>query len=114
MWGAPAFLIVAGVVSLEPVREWPILKFLGDASFSVYLVHGPALWLAARVLAILYISARPVFFLICLAVGIGAGAVCYLLIEKPLLRLFRPSKRKRIPLATADLGAATPIGVLEH
>jgi exopolysaccharide production protein ExoZ len=42
-WGIPAFAIVAGAVSLEPVvapalPRW--LLTLGDASYSIYLSHG--------------------------------------------------------------------------
>ena len=50
-WGIPAFVIVAGAVSLEPfvapaLPRW--LLTLGDASYSIYLSHGfllPALGL---------------------------------------------------------------------
>ncbi len=43
-WGLPAFLVVVGALSLEPllkVRRLPML--LGNASYSIYLTHGVVL-----------------------------------------------------------------------
>jgi exopolysaccharide production protein ExoZ len=95
VWGVPAFLIVAGAVALEPVRDWPIAKFLGDASYSIYLVHGLAIAFCVRILALLHIDALAIFLGVSIAGGIVTGCGCYLLIEKPLLRLFHSSRRKR-------------------
>jgi exopolysaccharide production protein ExoZ len=105
VWGVPAFLIVAGAISLEPVRDWPIVKFLGDASYSIYLVHGLAIALCARILTALHISALPLFFVVCVSGGIVVGGGCYLFVEKPLLHLFHPSRRKRFA-RTSAVGAA--------
>jgi exopolysaccharide production protein ExoZ len=96
VWGVPAFLIVAGALALEPVRDWPIVKFLGDASYSIYLVHGLAIAFCARVLAALDVDSLPIFLCVSIGGGITAGCGCYLLVEKPLLRLFHPYRRKHI------------------
>lgn len=45
-FGLPATMIVTGALNLEPlIRTWPMhmLKQLGDASYSLYLLHGLAL-----------------------------------------------------------------------
>src|SRR4029079_957885 len=42
-WGLPAFAVVAGAVSLEPLVASSLPKWLlalGDASYSIYLGHG--------------------------------------------------------------------------
>jgi exopolysaccharide production protein ExoZ len=96
-WGLPALLIVAGAVSIDRaglVRDWPVLKFLGDASYSIYLVHGLALSLAARILAITGIGGAPILFIAGILGGLGIGSGCYLFVERPLLRFFHRSRRK--------------------
>lgn len=89
-FGVPALAIVAGALMIEKTlarRPAPFLKFLGDASYSIYLVHimaqaaslkfiGPALGEASPVLAVL---AQTAF-------GCAAGAATHLLLEKPLTR----------------------------
>jgi exopolysaccharide production protein ExoZ len=97
-WGLPALLIVAGAVSIHRaglVRDWPVLKFLGDASYSIYLVHGLALSLAARILAIIGIDGAPILFIAGIVGGLGIGSGCYLFVERPMLRFFHRSQRKR-------------------
>ena len=77
LWGLPAFLVVAGCVALEPkLPKWKPLRFLGDASYSIYLTHGLVIGLlwarlgwAAGVIAVL------------------AGCVVYIALERPLHRL---------------------------
>lgn len=41
IWGVPAALLLAAVVALENSKMWqmPLLQFLGQASFSIYLIH---------------------------------------------------------------------------
>lgn len=111
VWGVPAFLVVAGAVSLEPVRDWPMLKFLGDASYSIYLVHGLAISFCTRVLALFHIDSLALFFLVCIGGGIMLGGACYWLVERPLLHLFHPSRRKRAR-DVDHVSAISPVGVL--
>ncbi len=89
-FGLPALLIVAGALLAEQQvarRPIPLLKFLGDASYSIYLVHimaqavslkfvGPLLGASAPVLAVL---AQTLF-------GCLAGAIVHVALEKPLTR----------------------------
>lgn len=89
-FGLPALAVAAGALMVEKAlarRPLPFLKFLGDASYSIYLVHimaqavslkfiGPALGEASPVLAVL---AQTAF-------GCAAGAATHLLLEKPLTR----------------------------
>lgn len=86
-WGLPAVALVAGAVTIETrggLKDvWP-LRFLGDASYSIYLVHWPVLSLLG------YAMDRKA--LVYLPVGIGTslavGIAVHLLLERPLLRLF--------------------------
>jgi len=93
-WGFPALLIVWGALSLEGsgrVPVMPLLKGLGDASYSLYLAHGLALSLAFKL-----IGGRglPAWAEVMLAVPLAlvCGALCYRLAERPLLTLFHGRK----------------------
>jgi exopolysaccharide production protein ExoZ len=112
LWGAPALLIVAGAVSAErggwvvraPVLG-PALARLGDASYSIYLVHGLLVSAAAHVLAKLGLSAPPVLAAGGVAAGLAGGFVVYALVEKPLTRALG-----RLVRARADSAAAVRRG----
>ncbi len=106
--GLPAAMIVLGAVFAEraagPLRL-PAMGLLGDASYSIYLVHLLVLpvvqivWRyaglgAEGVMAFAYIAAA---VLACL----GAGLAFHLAVEAPLGRLLRPRTRK--PSAAAAL-----------
>ncbi|HVA13795.1 MAG TPA: acyltransferase [Stellaceae bacterium] len=110
-WGVPAFLIVAGAVSLDwrgLVPDWPILKFLGDASYSIYLVHGLAISFCARVLAMIGMSAAPVILLVSVIGGLAVGSGCYQFVERPLMRFFHRARPKHVAVAT-PVAAAFPV-----
>ena len=102
-WGLPALALVAGAVSLErrgPVRDWPPLRALGDASYSVYLIHGLAISAAVRALGLVGVEAPAAIFATAIVVGLAAGLIAYQLVEKPMMKLFR-----------TGLGAHRPSGV---
>ena len=88
-WGAPAALLVIGAVSLEAagrLPRWAALARLGDASFSIYLIHHPLMALFNRIIG----PTDPLlFFALAMALSIGAGLACHCWIERPLLALFR-------------------------
>jgi exopolysaccharide production protein ExoZ len=96
-WGVPAFAIVAGAVSLEPLvapalPRW--LLALGDASYSIYLSHGfvlPALMLMIGHLVSPGLWAEAMTITLCLVVSSIAGWVVYLVVENPMLQLLRRS-----------------------
>ena len=92
-WGIPAVLIVAGAICLErTLRYVSVLKFVGDASYSVYLVHGLAVSAAARLLAAVDVHSKPALFVAAVLFGLGAGSICYMVLERPLLHLFHRSR----------------------
>jgi exopolysaccharide production protein ExoZ len=97
VWGAPALLLVAGLVSVEadggmPRIRW--LHFLGDASYSIYLSHFLFIsLLASEVLRSGANYCPPVAF----AGGLAAGLVCYVALERPLTALVRRPKLGFLP-----------------
>ncbi len=84
LWGLPATLVVAGALTLEArggVFESPALKRLGDASYSLYLVHLPATALVAHTLG----PRDPWLFLpAAMFVSLCAALACHHWVEKPL------------------------------
>jgi peptidoglycan/LPS O-acetylase OafA/YrhL len=66
---------------LELVRP---IRFLGDASYSIYLVHAPLIALLAR-------AGGPWFMAVPLLVGCGvlSGLAYYLMWEQPTLKIFK-------------------------
>jgi peptidoglycan/LPS O-acetylase OafA/YrhL len=94
-WGIPAFAIVAGAVSLEPVvaprlPRW--LLALGDVSYSIYLGHGfvlPALMLAIGRTVMPALGAEVVTVVLCISVSLIAGWILFIGIERPTLRAMK-------------------------
>ena len=91
VWGVPALAIVAGAVSLEPriaggLPQW--LLTLGDASYSIYLVHGfvvPAIGVGIMALHWTSGTAQALTVAACLVAGSLAGWIVYVLVERPIL-----------------------------
>ena len=94
-WGTTFALITLGTVALGPTldRRTPtILKFLGDASYSIYLIHGAIINLAVVWLSRHWVAREQFAGLFMVVVGTGAllaGCAYHLMVEKPLLRLCR-------------------------
>ena len=101
MWGIPAFAIVTGAVSLEPIvaRKLPQwLLSLGDASYSIYLGHGFVVPVAVLIVAKMLpgnLAGEALAVLLCLFGGAAAGWLLHIGIEQPLLRMFRPRGKNR-------------------
>lgn len=99
LWGGPAALLVAGALSLEQagaVPDWPWLRRLGDASYSIYLLHLPAVALVAHMVG----PQRVWLFLpLALAASIIAGLAGWRLIERPATAALR--SRERLPVIKA-------------
>lgn len=106
LWGAPAFLTVAGVLGLElngarkPPRDpsarpgamGRLALILGDSSYAVYILHLPATALVAHTLG----YGRPWLFLpAAFAVSLAAGLAGRALLEKPLLNFLRTAPARR-------------------
>jgi exopolysaccharide production protein ExoZ len=99
LWGVPGMAIVAGALGLEAAGQapvWPAVKFLGDASYSIYLVHALAISLAVRLGQMAGLGSGPLVFVGAIAVGLAAGSLCYLLVERPLLRRVPAAARRRV------------------
>jgi exopolysaccharide production protein ExoZ len=106
LWGLPALLLVTGAVSLErhgPIPNWRPLQALGDASYSVYLIHGLAISAVMRVLQMLGLSSPLLLFGAAIVVGVAAGLVAYQLVEKPLMRVFKTGLGAHRPTARPPL-----------
>ena len=90
-YGVAAAAVVIALARRPPVLpDWVV--YLGDASFAVYLVHLPAMNLAALVLArIGAAEAVPTMVMLtCLcAFAVFAGVVAHAVIERPLLNSTR-------------------------
>jgi peptidoglycan/LPS O-acetylase OafA/YrhL len=94
-WGLPAFAIVAGAVSLEPVLErilpsWILM--LGDASYSIYLSHGfilPMLGILAGKFAPARLWTEGTTICVSLLLSSFAGWLVFILVESPMQRALR-------------------------
>ena len=100
LYGAAAFLILAGAVNPSVdgfFRARKALLFLGAASYSLYLIHYPAMSLAGKVLT-LATGEKTFFhpvagFAVLSAAGVLAGILLYLRVERPLLARLRGGLR---------------------
>lgn len=100
-FGVPALLIMAGALAFEERlkgRFWTAPKFLGDASYSIYLVHLMAMAVSTRIVSDAFAGAFPAAALLFeVAFAVAAGCAAYLLVEKPLTdgarRLIAPRAR---------------------
>jgi exopolysaccharide production protein ExoZ len=116
-FGIPALAVVAGSLMIESsttiaVRQ-PFL-LLGDASYSIYLCH----MFPIAILRMLWRSldlpmngwvATTVFMSACILVGSGAGLLCYILLEKPILTLMRRALAPRPVTSAAVEPQAYPL-----
>ena len=91
LWGLPAALLVTGFVSLERHRGIPALpamQLLGDASYSIYLIHGLAISAVGRILKESTALPAPATFAVALVAGVLAGLLLYACLERPLSAWF--------------------------
>jgi peptidoglycan/LPS O-acetylase OafA/YrhL len=105
LYGLGSALALAGLVSLEQagrIRIQGVLRLIGDASYSIYLVHLPvlsllaALHFQARIFAMLPATAS---FVVLAVLAVLAGIAVHLALELPLLRLLNPRRRLRVSQA---------------
>ncbi len=100
VWGVPSALLVAGMVFWNPaMRSMParLLVFLGDASYSIYLCTIPARSVVEHFWRIFGRFGADIGVLLGAMFCIIVGVVCYLFIERPLMRAFH-NWYKPIPL----------------
>ena len=95
LFGGPALLIAIGwlglAASAKGIPSWPWMQRLGDASYSIYLMHT----LTAPAVAKLALDQPWIFVPLDVAVGLGAGLVCHSLVERPLNRCAKALLRRR-------------------
>ncbi len=100
VYGIAAGLVIHGAANLEfqgRLTVPRILEHLGDASYAIYLAHGPAMAFAAILLSRLDAARNlsPVLSVFVLVVvGLIVGIVFHIIVERPLLRISRRLTRK--------------------
>jgi peptidoglycan/LPS O-acetylase OafA/YrhL len=94
--GIPCFLIIIGaaITDINKVVKVPnIFIYLGNASYSIYLIHGPAISAATKYVLRLKLEILEKNYLIMsLLIGIiaiGFGCLFHSIVEKPLLDFLR-------------------------
>ena len=103
--GVPSAFIVGSLVladsSAKPSSLWQPLSFLGDASYSLYLVHPIAITLPRRLFPHLVNPASSpwLYAALLLATALAAAVVVHLLFEKPVTRILQ----NRIGIKFRDL-----------
>jgi exopolysaccharide production protein ExoZ len=95
MYGIPALIIVWTGLHVSKSRELPLLKLLGDASYSVYLFHATiGIRLAVHLLAVLRIAptnwlSAMTALAVFMTMSAGIGIAIYWFAERPLLDRMR-------------------------
>ena len=99
--GASAALIIFGLSSLErggTKFQSRLFGLLGDASYSIYLVHYPLISLAAKIMIRINAPAEVAFPAV-VVMSILGGVALHYVVEKPMLAFFRAKITTRQPLA---------------
>ena len=106
-WGVPAVFVLASFLSLKESRRrgMQFAALLGDASYSIYLIHIFVMIAYAKLLkstGLAEVSQAPVILLVIVA-AVAVGLLTHLAIERPLQALVRSPASRRI-----DRPAALP------
>lgn len=89
LWGIPSFFIVLGAITSRQFDS-RLLGYLGDASYSIYLVHVFTISLFYKVVTKLALQIDgDVLALACLTGSVVGGCAVHTLIEKPLTATLR-------------------------
>lgn len=108
-FGLPSVLIVAGLAFMERergMRSIPLLRHLGDASYSLYLSHPITLAATAILLLRLHWVAQLSWLVVLgafLLISIAVGSAVYFLVERPLTNFARSTmhRQERLSGSTA-------------
>ncbi|SON55727.1 glucans biosynthesis protein [Hartmannibacter diazotrophicus] len=87
-YGLPAVLIVQGFILCEGLmrhRSLRLLRWFGDASYSIYLVHGIVIYAIVSPFSA-YLPRSEASCVVLFVLACGAGLLCYEYVEQPLLR----------------------------
>jgi exopolysaccharide production protein ExoZ len=99
--GPLAMALVYGMVSLEADGSFgrvPVLTYLGDASYSIYLWHTLAISVIVKAAGVVGLSTAATVFVAVIG-GTILGVAAYELVEKPLRKLFSRTRPKQGALA---------------
>jgi exopolysaccharide production protein ExoZ len=109
VWGVPAvILVIAGLALERKFQSLPALgRVLGDASYSIYLVHGMVAAAMAKVWKAAQLSggmSAVLFVIATMVISALAGWLSYRLVERPLIGYFRnaPHRLRRARVGAAD------------
>lgn len=101
LFGMPSALIVYGAASFDIRQQFHyprLLTFLGDASYSIYLVHSNVIFNGMKLIVALGLQslfANVVGMIVFVAGAVAVGCLFHLLVERPLLNRFRRKKAPR-------------------
>lgn len=86
LWGIPSLLIVYGAVNIKQIHS-KVGLFIGDASYSIYLVQILTIPAFYKLLSGVKFSLfnNDFLILICLVITVISSIVAYLFLEKPLI-----------------------------
>jgi exopolysaccharide production protein ExoZ len=112
-----AFLVL-GMIELERskrLKVWQPLNFLGNASYSIYLIHFPVISFTMRLLFSLSRGAHAplwLFAVLATAAATLAGIVLHLFVEVPLLRILPQFNSRRLTFMAEAPLAEPPLSTL--
>jgi exopolysaccharide production protein ExoZ len=101
-WGVPSALLVMGGVLWRPAMQSipaRLLVFIGDASYSIYLCTNPARSMVEHFWRFFGHWGGDAGVLLCLLACLAVGVLCYLAVERPLMRFFH-NWYKQLPFST--------------
>jgi exopolysaccharide production protein ExoZ len=114
IWGIPSALIVAGVALTEaPPKPGPLSRgiiFMGDASYSLYLVHPIAITLPRKLLGVHpspTIASILLYITLLLCSALIAACAVHVLFDRPLTRYLQDAVTGVFP-AKAPHGSTAP------
>lgn len=114
VYGTGAALMVMGLVESERSAGWRVpswLLWIGAASYSIYLVHLNVLIVVEKAAGALGLGAALpglVVLAAMVAAAVGAGLVCYVLFERPLLAMLRQWTARRTDTPARVAGPSLP------
>lgn len=106
-YGLSGAAVIAGLAALDEmgrIRTPKLLVVLGDASYSIYLIHILAMSVAAKVLSVAGLGAVLPLWLSTVIIasgGVVAGVIVHFVFEKPAIRLVRTRLEPRLALGRA-------------
>ncbi|MEO6866254.1 MAG: acyltransferase [Gemmatimonadaceae bacterium] len=89
-YGIPSAIVVLGVAARDaqhPAFRAPLLRLLGDASYSIYLVHLPTIVVAVRFAKFAHARPTSVALTAVAFLATAVGIAFHLLVERPITRV---------------------------